>query len=236
MAGKRTMLESFNSAIEGILYVLKTQKNMRIHFILALGILITSLFLELTKIELIALAFAIAFVVVSEVFNTAIESSVDLFSPELHQSAKIAKDISAGAVFLSAVNAAVIGYLIFFTKLITKFPAIVFRIRQDSPHLTFISLSIVILTVLILKATLPQKKPFTIIRGGMPSGHAAFAFAGWVAITFLSKDLLISAITFLLSLLLCLSRIRQEVHNTKEVLMGALLGITATVLIFQLFS
>ena len=236
MAEKRTMLDSFNAAIEGILYALKTQKNMKIHFIVALAILITSLFLELTKIELIALAFAIAFVIVSEVFNTAIEYSVDLVSPEQHQSTKTAKDISAGAVLLSAVNAAVIGYLIFFTKLISKFPAMVLRIRQDSPHLTFISLSIVVFTVLILKVTLPQRKPFTIIRGGMPSGHAAFAFAGWVAITFLSKDLLVSAITFLLSLLLCLSRIRQEVHNTKEVLLGALLGIAATVLIFQLFS
>jgi len=236
MDEKRTMLESFNAAIEGIIYVLKTQKNMKFHFLAAIGILVASLFLNLTKIELVALVFAIAFVLTAEIFNTAIEYAVDLLSPEVKPSAKIVKDVSAAGVLLSAINAVVVGYLIFFTRLIPGFPSVVSRIKQAPVYLTFIALTLVLLFVLIAKAGVSRKMPVSILRGGMPSGHAALAFACWTVITFLSKDLLISTITFFLSFLISLSRIRQEVHNTIEVAAGALLGTIVTVLIFQLFS
>ena len=230
------MRDSFDVAIRGIVEVLQTQRNMKFHFLAAIIIIITSLFLDLTKIELIALIFAIAFVLVTELINTVIESVVNLLSPEFNDIARRAKDISAGAVLLSAINAVVIGYLLFFTKLVPKFPAIVSKIQYGPPYLTFIALVLVGFLVLTAKSGAYQNRKVSFLRGGMPSGHSAMAFACWAVVAFLSRDLLISTLTFILSFLISLSRIREKVHNVKEVVFGALLGFLVTMFIFQIFN
>ena len=96
--GTTSLLQSFNYAFEGIVWVLKTQRNMRIHFLLAAGVLIGAFAYDVSKLELIALVLAIAFVLVTEMFNTAIEAVTDLATSSFHPLAKLAKDISAGAV------------------------------------------------------------------------------------------------------------------------------------------
>lgn len=233
---KRTMRDSFDAAIRGIVEVLQTQRNMKFHFLAAILILIVSLFLDLTKIELIALIFAIALVLVAELINSVIELTVDLLSPEFKDKARMAKDISAGAVLLSAINAAVTGYLLFFTRLIPKFPTVVSRIQYAPPYFTFIALVLVGFFVLIAKAGASPDRKISFFRGGMPSGHAALSFACWTVIIFMSKDLLIVTLTFILSFLISLSRIKENVHNIKEVFIGAVLGFLITAFIFQLFS
>ncbi|OIN95992.1 hypothetical protein AUJ66_07685 [Candidatus Desantisbacteria bacterium CG1_02_38_46] len=236
MNGKRTMRDSFDAAIRGLVEVLQTQRNMKFHFLAAIAILIISLFLNLTKIELIVLAFAIVLVLITEIINTIVEFITDLFSPEFSDIAGMVKDISAGAVLLSAINAAVTGYLLFFTRLIPKFPTIVFKVQQAPPHLTFIAIVLVVFLVLIAKARAYHSGKLSFLRGGMPSGHSAVAFACLAVVVFMSGDLLISTLTFFLSFLVSLSRIREKVHNVKEVVVGAVLGFLVTISIFQLFS
>ena len=236
MNQKRSLWESFNAAIRGIIEVLQTQRNMKFHFMAAIAILIVSLFLDLTKIELIVMAFAIILVLISEIINTVIEFTVDLLSPEFNNMARIAKDMSAGAVLLASINAVVVGYLLFFTRFIPKFPLMVFKVRQASPHLTFITVVLVIFLVLIAKVRNYKEGKSSFLRGGMPSGHSAVAFACWAVIVFMSRDLLISTLAFLLSFLISLSRIREKVHNVKEVIIGALLGFLVTIFVFQVFS
>ena len=106
-------LESFTYAFEGLVYVIKSQRNMRVHFLLAVFLFISGIVLEFTRLELVCLVGIIAMVLFAEMINTAIEYTIDLISDSFHPLARIIKDISAGAVLLTAISAAICGYLLF---------------------------------------------------------------------------------------------------------------------------
>jgi len=110
--------KSFGYAFKGIGYALKTQHNIWIHYLLAIAVLAFGFWLNVNQTEWILLVFAIGFVLVSELFNTAIEVLVDLVSPEQNPKAGLTKDIAAGAVLVAAITAASIGLIIFIPKII----------------------------------------------------------------------------------------------------------------------
>jgi diacylglycerol kinase len=103
----------FGYAFAGLWYALRTQRNARVHVAVALLVIIVGLFLHLSALEFAILFVAITGVFIAEMFNTVIELCVDLASPNYHPLAKIAKDVAAGAVLLSAMLAIVIGLLVF---------------------------------------------------------------------------------------------------------------------------
>ena len=111
-------VKSFGYAYKGIGYALKTQHNIWIHCLLTIAVLAFGFWLNVNQTEWILLVFAIGFVLVSELFNTAIEVLVDLVSPEQNPKAGLIKDISAGSVLLSTITAALIGLIIFIPKII----------------------------------------------------------------------------------------------------------------------
>ena len=113
MKKTRNLLDSFGYAISGVLYALKTQRNMRIHFFVAFLVVATSRLLELEDSELLAVLFAIAFVMITEMVNTAVEAVVDMVTEKYHPLAKTAKNVAAGAVLIAAINAVVVGYIVF---------------------------------------------------------------------------------------------------------------------------
>src|SRR4051794_10743488 len=114
MADRRApaVLRSFNYAFEGVIHVLRTQRNMRIHFAIAAVVLVLAFVYDVTRLELIALMISIAFVLIAEMVNTAVEATIDLSTPSFDPLAKIAKDIAAGAVLIAAANAVAVGYLV----------------------------------------------------------------------------------------------------------------------------
>ena len=107
-------IEACNNAVNGIVYTATTQRNFRIQLVLAVIIMILCLFYGLDTTQFLCLVFALFFVLFAELVNTAIETVVDLFVDVYHPKAKIAKDVAAGAVVLSAINALIVGYFIFF--------------------------------------------------------------------------------------------------------------------------
>jgi len=110
----RTIIDSFNYAFDGVVYAFKTQRNIRLHCLSAGIVLLVSLVLKLTKVEIIILLGVIAFVIVTEMINTAVEVAIDMITREQHPLAAIAKNVAAGAVLTASFLAAVVGYLIFF--------------------------------------------------------------------------------------------------------------------------
>jgi diacylglycerol kinase (ATP) len=108
-----TFNQSYHKAIEGIFYALKTEKNIRFHFLAALGVILAASFLHVKLEEFIVLLLAIAMVIATELLNTAIENAVDLSCDRYHPLAKAAKDVAAGAVLLTALISAIIGVLVF---------------------------------------------------------------------------------------------------------------------------
>lgn len=117
MKKARTLAESFFYAISGILYAFKTQRNIKIHFMVAILIIIISFLLKLNTIELLIVFLTIAMVLTAEMINTAIEAVVDMFTQEYHPLGRVAKNVAAGAVLISALNAVIVGYLIFYKKI-----------------------------------------------------------------------------------------------------------------------
>ncbi len=227
----RKLMDSFNDAIEGIIYALKTQRNMRIHFLLAITILFFSLFFNLSRFEILILFFTIALVIVAEMINTSIEATIDLITDRYHELAKIAKNVAAGAVLIAAVNAIIVGYIIFFDKLNLFTGMVLHKVRQNTLHVTFISLIIVILVVISIKAYMGRGTP---LRGGMPSGHTAIAFSILTSIAFLYENTLVISLCFLMAVLVAQSRIESRIHNFYEVMIGAILGIFITGLVFKM--
>lgn len=228
----KLFVEGFNYAIAGVIHGLKTQRNMQFHCLVAIIVIVLSFLLRLNKLELLAITFAISLVLISEMLNTSIETVVNIATNTHSDLAKIAKDIGAGAVLISAINAAIVGYTVIYNHIPRDIVAIsVKQIEQSSSHLTFSALLLTIIIVIGLKAFF---KKGTYLYGGMPSGHTAVAFAIWTAVSFVEKSLLVSTLVLLLSLIIAIERIRMGIHTFLEVAFGALLGTLITVLIFQL--
>jgi diacylglycerol kinase (ATP) len=232
-----SLIESFNYAFEGIIHVLRTQRNMRIHFAVALAVLIAGLAVDVSRLELIALLLAIAFVLIAEMLNTALEAAIDVATTSFDPMAKLAKDIAAGAVLIATVNAIAIGYLVFSGQVANRSERLLDRLRDAPAKLTLISLVVVIIVVIATKAISGRGTP---LRGGLPSGHAAIAFAGWMAATYVLSDaehrFLISSLTFIMALLVAQTRIEAGVHSTVEVAYGGVLGALITLVLFQVFA
>lgn len=110
-------LRSFNYAVAGIIHSLKTQRNMRIHFTAALFVLGLGLYLRVDSRDMLFVFFAIAFVIIAEMINTAIEAVIDLYTQNYHPLARAAKDIAAGAVLIAALNSIVVAYIVFYPRL-----------------------------------------------------------------------------------------------------------------------
>jgi diacylglycerol kinase (ATP) len=233
-----SLLESFNYALEGVIHVLRTHRNMRIHFIVAIGVLVAALLIDVDRFELIALLLSIAFVLIAEMVNSAIEAAIDVATTAFDPLAKLAKDIAAGAVLIAAVNAVAVGYLVFSHQLSRKTGhRDIFERLQDAPvKLTIIALILVIFFVIATKAWTGRGRP---LRGGLPSGHAAIAFAGWMAATNIlgprEHRFLISTIMFVMASLVAQTRVEAGVHSALEVVYGGLLGALTTLVVFQLF-
>lgn len=227
----RQLIDSFNYAIEGISYAFKTQRNMKIHFLAAILVLVFCLFFNLSKIELIAVLITITMVIVAEMINTAVEAVVDLLTDSYHPLAKIAKNVAAGAVLMTAINSLFVAYMIFFERINPWTNVILTRIRESPAHITFVSLVVVMLVSIIFKAYFGKGTP---MRGGMPSAHSAIAFCLATSITFISVNTLISTISFLLAFMVAQSRVEGGIHTAFQTIFGAAIGILITVLFFQL--
>ena len=233
---RATLLQSFNHAFEGIIHVLRTQRNMRIHFALSFAVLIGCLFLDLTRVEIVALLVAITFVLIAEMMNTALEHAIDIFTTRYDPLAKIAKDVAAGAVLIAAVNALAVAYLIFYDKFAGLPYTVLTKVRKSPIDVTVIAMVLLVVVVIAVKARTGRGTP---LRGGLPSGHAALAFGGWVAISFIAGGtafaLPISLIALLMAVLTAQSRVEAGIHTQLEVVLGALLGSGLTVVVFQLW-
>jgi diacylglycerol kinase (ATP) len=229
-----SLLDSVNFAFEGIIHVLRTQRNMRIHFAIAVVVLVAALAADVTKIELIALLLAIAFVLVAEMINTAIEGAIDVATSSFDPLAKLAKDIAAGAVLIAAINAVAVGYLVFSGKTASRTARLIDRVRDAPAELTIVAFVVTVIVVVAIKASTGRGSP---LRGGLPSGHAAVAFAGWIALTYVagaSHRFLVSTIAFILALLVAQTRVESGIHSSVEVVLGGLLGALVTLALFQL--
>jgi diacylglycerol kinase (ATP) len=187
-----------------------------------------------SKIELIALLISITFVLMAEMINTAIEGAIDVSTTSFDPMEKLAKDVPAGAVLISTLNAVAVGYLVFADRIANRSSRVLEQVRDAPAQLTIVALAVTVIVVIGVKAWSGRGTP---LRGGLPSGHAAIAFAAWIAATYIAgrqERFLVSTIALVMALLVAQTRIESGVHSAFEVLIGGLVGALVALAIFQL--
>lgn len=227
----RSLLWSFNYAIEGIVYTLRTQRNMRLHIIAATLVLGAGVAFHVSRFELIALLLTISLVLVAELANTALEATVDMTTERFDPLAKTAKDVAAGAVLIASLNAVAVGYLVFFGHLRRMAGEGFVLVRESSPTLTVLALALTGLVVIVVKAVTGAG---TYVRGGWPSGHVALATAAATAVGLATASAAALVLALFIAALLAQSRVESGAHTIPQVVLGALLGLLMAALVFQL--
>ncbi len=228
----RKWAESAGHAIDGILYAAKTQRHLRYHLYTAAFVLILIYIFGVDRTDFLIVAIAVILVLLAEMFNTAIEYVVDLLSPEHNVNARTAKDVAAGAVLITAFGAVVIGYIIMFPYFSTAFQKGMYIAKHSKEEISLIAIILILITVIVLKSYFGKGHP---LRGGMPSGHAAMAFSVWIAITYSTESFAASLLSGVLAVLIAQSRVAVRAHSPLEVIVGALLGASITLLLFFIF-
>ncbi len=230
---KRHLLSGFNYAQEGIFHTFRTQPHMRFHFYTLVATLLSGLLLNLDNRDMLVLVFAITLVIVTEMINTAIEAVVDMMTEHYNPVAKIVKDVAAGAVLVAAMNAVVAGVLIFFGQ--QRLTDIKGRLQQNLPtdvtQVVVISIIALAMIVVISKLVSNTGSPW---HGGIVSGHSAVGFLLAMTIFFTAKNSVVAILAILLALLVAQSRVEAGVHSLREVVLGAVLAILLTALVFRI--
>jgi len=227
----KSISNSFDNAIKGMVVAVRSERNLRIHLFVAATAIILSILLGLSKLEMAAVVFSITLVISLELVNTAIEKAVDLFTSEYSEMAGFVKDVSAAAVMLSAVNAAAVGYLVFFDKLMSFPLTALENIIKADINILVIALVVNIAVVIGLKIFF---KRGSYIKGGFPSGHSAIAFSIATAIAISGEKVIAAALAFVLAVIVSESRVHSNIHTRMEAAAGAIIGILVTVVMFRL--
>ena len=207
---------------------------MRVHIYVTIFIVLGSLLLNLRIREILILLFMINFVLVAEMFNSAIEAVVDLVSPNYHPLAKFAKDISAGAVLVTTLMAVTIGALIAIGD--DAIDKIRVAVTSDSPGLPpvlrLILGGFVLFMIVIVGKGLGKRG--TILKGGLVSGHAAFSFFIAGSVLWLTESPLTMALAIVLAMIVAQSRWEAKIHSFGELALGGIVGLLMSLVVFGL--
>lgn len=231
---KKDVLQPFRVALSGVVYTFRTQRHMRVHLYVVLVVVLLGMFMNLGQRELLVLLFTISLVIIAEMFNSAIEATVDLVSPNYHPLAKFAKDIAAGAVLITSILAVVVGSLIVLGE--SRWEQIKIAMTSESLGTGIVPRIIVgcflLIVVIIIGKGLGKRGQ--VLRGGIVSGHAAFGFFFATAVLFISDSFLPAAIAILLAAIIAQSRWEAKIHSLFEVCLGAVVGVLLGLMLFGL--
>lgn len=230
----RSLLWSFDYAIRGIVYSLRTQRNMRLHMFAAAVVFVAALVLGVSGLELIALIFAVGLVLVCELVNTAVETTVDLATDTFEPLAAIAKDVVAGAVLVSTITAVAVGYVVFFARVTPLAQDLLEGVRSSSANVTLLAVGLTAIAVLAIKAVSTEKGT-SFVKGGWPSGHTALAFALASAVGYSVSSAKAMVLALCVAALVAQSRIESGAHTIPQTAAGAVLGFLLTTAAFQIF-
>jgi diacylglycerol kinase (ATP) len=166
-------------------------------------------------------------------FNTAIEAVTDLVTQTYHPLAKFAKDIAAGAVLITTINALAIGFLLFLGG---NRETLGQEIGVHAPDLaTVVVVAFILVATMVIMWKVAGGKG-KLWRGGIVSGHSAVGFFVATTILFMSNKVMMGALAFLLASLVAQSRVEGGIHTLREVVTGALVATAVTCLAYYVLA
>lgn len=232
----RSLLDSFRFALDGMVHVIRTHRHMRYHLVLTMAVLALSVLLRVTKVELILLVLVIALVLLAELFNTAVEVTVDLITDRYHPLAKVAKDVAGAAVLVASMTALVVGAMVFLDQPRVRLLAAGASL-QPPANILHVLLAAVVLIAILVVVTKVRGGKGTLMRGGVMSAHAAIAAFLATAVYFAGHgNIFAVGAAALLALLVCQSRVEAGIHSVREVLLGAVAAVAVAVIMFEVLA
>lgn len=226
-------IDAWKNAFNGIIYATTTQSNIKKQLIIAVIVVIISLFFNLNRAEFLCFLFTIVLIIFAEMVNTAIETVVDLYVDVYHPKAKIAKDVAAGGVVITTINAIIVAYFLFFDKIADVGLAFIKNVTSTPVHLTFSIMIITIIAILALIAYAKTNKHKGLNEKMVPSGHTAIAFAANTLIWLLTDNIVILMLSLIMAILLAESRIAAKEHKLSEIIFSACF---ATIMVLALYG
>ncbi len=231
----RGVLRWFRSAsfaIDGILHATKSQRHIKFHLLSAFTVLFLCFVIGVTKFEFIAISMVTLLVIAAEMFNSAIEAVVDSKTSQYNEWARIAKDVSAGAVLVCSVGAAIVGYLVLWPYMIRLLDEGPWISKHEPENIAVLALIMVMVTVILLKSYSGKGRA---LRGGFPSGHAALSFSVFVSVTRITDMQIVIVLFLAAALAVTLSRFFMKIHTLLELATGVVIGSGITYLLFLIF-
>jgi len=211
------------NAVDGLLHVLQQDWHMRLICLVGAVMMLVSAILRVTRVDVLLLLVSIAIVVLAETINRGIELVIDLVSPSYHPMAKMAKDVGGAAVLVAAIMGSVIALGVFVnTDTLRALQGIPTR---PAPHFLHIGLVGVVTVVVAIILGKIWGRHGTLTRGGLVSAHSALAFFCFVSIWFLTPDVIIRSLAFVLALLVAQSRVDAGIHTVREVVIGTVVAL-----------
>ncbi|MDO4282039.1 MAG: diacylglycerol kinase [Clostridia bacterium] len=227
----KTFGAAIGHAIDGVIRAFKTERNLRIDYIIGLFVLITSLFFDFTKTEFACICLTIGFVIFAEMINSTVEYIVDLITDQYDDRAKAAKDIAAGGVLIASCVSVVVAYFLFVDKISNATTAIISSILNSKLHILFtIVFGVVILTI-ILKGIFGKDEDYA--HSG-PSLRIALAFALTTYLYIITNSFVVCGIAFLLTIFITQARAKDKKNKLLYVILSAGIGILLVLIIYQI--
>lgn len=221
-------IRSLRYAYEGVKYALSTQPNMKIHFFVSFVVLFSAVIFRLSKTDILFILLAITLVIVTELINTAVEKAVDLAMPHRHPLAKIAKDVAAAAVLVTAVFAVIVGMVVFYQPVMQWILHTNYANRTISEASAWVYLALVVLTVIVAQTR------FSKSQGLRPSLWTAVAFSISTLISLLAEQGLVTVLAYALAFLFLVRLYLRKSRTILSLLFGAVVGSLITLLAFYL--
>ena len=227
----KTFFTAMGHAIDGIIRAFKTERNLRIDYIIGLFVLIGSLFFNFTKTEFACLCLTIGFVIFAEMINSTVEYIVDLATDKYDERAKAAKDIAAGGVLFSCGIAVVVAYFLFADKLYNATTAVLNSVLESKLHILFTVIFAIILLAIILKGMFGKNNKYSTIY---PSARVALAFGLTTYVYIITKSMISGVIAFILSLMVAQIKIEDKKAKPIHMLFSAIMGVLVVLIIYQI--
>ena len=224
--------DACKNAVNGIIYGTTTQSNVKKQLVIIAFVILVSLFFNLSKVEFICLIFACVLIIFAEMINTAVETVVDLYTDVYHPKAKIAKDVAAGGVVITALNAVIVAYFLFFDKIGAMGNSIYQTVINSPTYLAFVVVVLIIIIAVALKAAKIQdrKNNKSLIISCQSMLASAAVVGTWVA----TENLVALSFATILAIMICMNRVESKERTVIEVLLGVMIGILITILMYGL--
>lgn len=228
----KTIFTASKNAINGIIHVFKTERNLRIDYLIGATVLFLSLFFNFTKTELICLILTVGFVIFAEMINSTVEYMTDLITEEYNEKARAAKDIAAGGVLMATGSSVLVAYFLFADKIREASTELLSTVLGSRGHVLVTILFVSVILTIILKGMFNKKK-INFVEA-FPSTRVTISFALATYLFIITKSFIVGGIAFVLCFIIYSLKKETDKVSTFHVLLSALLGVLIVLIIYQL--